>query len=86
MVCVGNEDGYTARRRLPSAGRRRSQLPIGGKNAHSALILANAVMDRAMALSREHGVGWVSMGNTNHWMRGGTYGWQAAEAGLIGIC
>ena len=43
-------------------------------------------MDRAMTLSREHGVGWVSLGHTNHWMRGGTYGWQAAEAGLIGIC
>jgi 3-dehydro-L-gulonate 2-dehydrogenase len=43
-------------------------------------------MGRAMALSREHGVGWVSLGNTNHWMRGGTYGWQAAQDGLIGIC
>jgi len=31
-------------------------------------------------------VGCVALGNTNHWMRGGTYGWQAAEAGLIGIC
>ena len=47
---------------------------------------AYAAMERAMALSREHGVGCVALGNTNHWMRGGTYGWQAAEAGLIGIC
>ncbi len=47
---------------------------------------ALAAMDRAMALSREHGVGCVSLGNTNHWMRGGSYGWQAAGAGLIGIC
>ncbi len=39
-----------------------------------------------MTLSREHGVGCVALGNTNHWMRGGTYGWQSAEAGLIGIC
>jgi 3-dehydro-L-gulonate 2-dehydrogenase len=45
-----------------------------------------AAMDRAMALSRTHGLGCVALGNTNHWMRGGTYGWQAAEAGLIGIC
>jgi 3-dehydro-L-gulonate 2-dehydrogenase len=43
-------------------------------------------MERAIALGREHGVGCVALGNTNHWMRGGTYGWQAAEAGLIGIC
>ena len=47
---------------------------------------ALAAMDRAIALGREHGVGCVSMGNTNHWMRAGTYGWQAAEAGMIGIC
>ena len=47
---------------------------------------ARAAMARAMELSREHGVGCVALGNTNHWMRGGAYGWQAAEAGLIGIC
>jgi 3-dehydro-L-gulonate 2-dehydrogenase len=47
---------------------------------------ALAAMERAIALGREHGVGCVSMGNTNHWMRAGTYGWQAAEAGMIGIC
>jgi 3-dehydro-L-gulonate 2-dehydrogenase len=45
-----------------------------------------AMMDRAIHLSRECGTGCVALGNTNHWMRGGTYGWQAAEAGMIGIC
>ncbi len=43
-------------------------------------------MDRAIALSREHGIGCVALSNTNHWMRGGSYGWQAADAGVIGIC
>ncbi len=45
-----------------------------------------AAMERAIALAGEHGLGCVALGNTNHWMRGGTYGWQAAEAGRIGIC
>jgi 3-dehydro-L-gulonate 2-dehydrogenase len=45
-----------------------------------------AAMEKAVALSREHGIGCVAMANTNHWMRGGTYGWQAADAGAIGIC
>ena len=45
-----------------------------------------AAMERAIALGREHGIGCVAMANTNHWMRGGTYGWQAADAGEIGIC
>jgi 3-dehydro-L-gulonate 2-dehydrogenase len=47
---------------------------------------ALAAMERAISLGREHGVGCVTVGNTNHWMRAGTYGWQAAEAGMIGIC
>jgi 3-dehydro-L-gulonate 2-dehydrogenase len=47
---------------------------------------AHAMMERAIALSREHGIGGVALANTNHWMRGGSYGWQAAEAGVVGIC
>lgn len=43
-------------------------------------------MDRAVSLARGHGIGCVALANTNHWMRGGTYGWQAAEAGVIGVC
>jgi 3-dehydro-L-gulonate 2-dehydrogenase len=43
-------------------------------------------MERAIALSRTHSMGCVALANTNHWMQGGTYGWQAADAGVIGIC
>ena len=43
-------------------------------------------MERAIALSRESGIGCAALANTNHWMRGGSYGWQAADAGVIGIC
>ena len=32
-----------------------------------------------------HGMGAVFLANTNHWMRGGTYGWQAANAGCFGL-
>jgi 3-dehydro-L-gulonate 2-dehydrogenase len=32
-----------------------------------------------------HGMGLVALRNTNHWMRGGAYGWQAADAGCISI-
>ena len=37
---------------------------------------------RAMALARQYGIGCVGLKQTNHWMRGGYYGWMAAEAGL----
>jgi 3-dehydro-L-gulonate 2-dehydrogenase len=47
---------------------------------------AHVCMARAIGLAREHGLGAVALANTNHWMRGGSYGWQAAESGVIGIC
>lgn len=47
---------------------------------------ADICMARTIALAQEHGMACVALRNTNHWMRGGTYGWQAAQAGLIGIC
>lgn len=40
---------------------------------------------RAIELAKMHGMGMVALRNTNHWMRGGTYGWQAADAGCIAI-
>jgi len=55
-------------------------------NLAPGIINALFCMDRAMELANEHGIGCVAIKNTNHWMRGGTYGWQAAEAGYIGIC
>jgi 3-dehydro-L-gulonate 2-dehydrogenase len=47
---------------------------------------AHACMSRAISLARAQGVGCVALRNTNHWMRGGNYGWQAADAGMIGVC
>lgn len=51
----------------------------GNLNAHQC-------MGRALELAGEHGLGAVALRNTNHWMRGGTYGWQAADAGCVGMC
>ncbi len=41
--------------------------------------------ERSINLAKEHGLGLVSIKNTTHWMRGGTYAWKIAEAGFIGI-
>jgi 3-dehydro-L-gulonate 2-dehydrogenase len=38
---------------------------------------------RAMELANETGIGMVALAHTNHWMRGGTYGWQAARDGFV---
>ena len=49
------------------------------------IINATKCTNRAVELAKETGIGLVALRNTNHWMRGGTYGWQAAEAGCISI-
>ena len=51
----------------------------GNLNAHRST-------ERAVELARAHGMGCVALANTNHWMRGGSYGWQAADAGAIAVC
>jgi 3-dehydro-L-gulonate 2-dehydrogenase len=44
-----------------------------------------ASMDRAIELAKQHGIGCVALRLNNHWMRAGTYAWQAAEQGCVGI-
>ena len=57
-------------------------------NGHLGPGITNALfaMDRATEIAAKNGMGLVSLNNTTHWMRGGAYGWQAAEKGYIGIC
>ena len=50
------------------------------------LVNAHFCMERTMALAEKHSIGCIGLSNTNHWMRGGAYALQAAEAGFIGIC
>lgn len=49
-------------------------------------LAAYAAMQRAMELAGEHGLGCVALADTAHWMRAGTYGWQAAEARFAAMC
>jgi 3-dehydro-L-gulonate 2-dehydrogenase len=49
-------------------------------------IAAHAAMLRSMQLAKEHGIGCVALSDTSHWMRAGSYGWLAAEAGFAAMC
>ncbi len=51
----------------------------------AGILNACTATERAMVLAQSHGLGCVGLANTNHWMRGGTYGWQAAERGFVFI-
>jgi 3-dehydro-L-gulonate 2-dehydrogenase len=54
-------------------------------NLGPGILNAEFCMGRAIEIAKQHGIGCVALRNTNHWMRGGTYGWQAANAGCISI-
>jgi len=82
MIRAGVVDVHARPLRVSAVGaleRWDGRRGIGNLNAHAS-------MDAAIALARVHGIGCVALANTNHWMRGGAYGWQAAEAGVIGLC
>ena len=54
-------------------------------NLGAGVINAVKCTNRAVTLAKENGMGLVALRNTNHWMRGGYYGWQAAKEGCISI-
>ena len=54
-------------------------------NLGPGIINATKCTNRAIELAKHHGMGLVALRNTNHWMRGGTYGRQAADANCISI-
>ncbi len=50
------------------------------------LVNAHLAMGRAIEIAKANSMGCIGLRNTNHWMRAGAYGLQAADAGCIGMC
>jgi 3-dehydro-L-gulonate 2-dehydrogenase len=57
-------------------------------DGHQGIGVTNALFatERAMAMAKAQGVGIVALRNSTHWMRGGSYGWSAAQQGFASIC
>lgn len=57
-------------------------------DGHGGIGPLNAIkmMDRAMALADEHGIGLAAIRNTTHWMRGASYAYHAIEKGYACLC
>ncbi|ASU35684.1 3-dehydro-L-gulonate 2-dehydrogenase [Mucilaginibacter xinganensis] len=70
----------------PTAEAAFGALERWNGNLGPGILNARFCMDRAITLAKANGISCIALKNTNHWMRAGTYGWQAANAGLIGIC
>jgi len=79
-------EGYV----IPTADPiREFALPVFERwngNLGPGMLNAQFAMDRAIDMAKLSGIGCVGLRNTNHWMRAGNYGWQAVEAGCVGIC
>jgi 3-dehydro-L-gulonate 2-dehydrogenase len=61
-------------------------MEIYNGNMGPGILNALFAMNRATEMANANGLGLVSLNNTTHWMRGGAYGWLAADKGYIGIC
>ena len=80
------DKGYIRPQNRPECVESFAALEVWDGNLGMGNTNAKICMERAIQLSRQYGIGCVALRNTNHWMRGGAYGLQAADAGCIGIC
>jgi 3-dehydro-L-gulonate 2-dehydrogenase len=70
----------------PTIDSNLGALEIYNGNMGPGILNAIFAMNRATEIAETNGIGLVSLNNTTHWMRGGAYGWLAADKGYIGIC
>ncbi len=80
------KEGYIRPEGIPSLMHRAGALEQWNGNLGPGPLNAIFATDRATEIAAENSIGLVSLANTNHWMRGGTYGWQAARKGFVLIC
>ena len=71
---------------MPSLINRAGVIEQWDGNLGPGPLNALFATDRAMEIAAEYNMGLVALANTNHWMRGGTYGWHAAKKGFVLIC
>ena len=82
---VNIKKGYVKPDSEPSVIKSVGALDQWNGNLGPGPLNALLATERAMELASKYGVGLVAMGNTNHWMRGGTYGWKATRKGFLFI-
>src|SRR6478752_532954 len=70
----------------PSLELNLGAMEVYNGNMAPGILNAMFAMNRATEIAEKNGLGLVSLKNTTHWMRGGTYGWLAAEKGYVAIC
>jgi 3-dehydro-L-gulonate 2-dehydrogenase len=79
------KDGFIKPDAEPTLQNKSGGLEQWNGNLGPGPLNAVYATETAMNLAKQHGIGCVALSNTNHWMRGGTYGWHAAKAGFVFI-
>lgn len=79
------QKGYVNKEAVPSLKNKFNGIEQWDGNLGAGITNAVFATEQSMQLSAEFGIGCVALANTHHWMRGGTYAWQAAKAGYIFI-
>lgn len=78
--------GWVLAEEEPTLETSMGQFEIYNGNVGPGVLNAVFSINRAIEIAADFGIGLVSIRNTTHWMRGGTYGWMAAEKGFAAIC
>jgi 3-dehydro-L-gulonate 2-dehydrogenase len=79
------QKGYINTDAVPSLQHKAGGIEQWNGNLGPGILNAVHATETVMKLAQQHGIGCVALNNTNHWMRGGAYGWQAAKAGYLFI-
>lgn len=79
------KNGYVKIDAEPSLNSKNNGIEQWDGNLGPGILNAMTATNRSINLADEFGIGCVALRNTNHWMRGGAYGWQAATAGYAFI-
>lgn len=79
------KDGYIIPGAVPTLIHSAGSIEQWNGNLGPGPLNAIFATDRAISVADVNGIGLISLANTNHWMRGGTYGWHAAKNGFVFI-
>jgi 3-dehydro-L-gulonate 2-dehydrogenase len=77
--------GYISIHALPTLQHKFGGIEQWNGNLGPGILNAADATQTVISLAQQYGIGCVALNNTNHWMRGGAYGWQAAKAGYVFI-
>ena len=77
------QKGWIELNAKPQSVRTFGALEVYDGQRAAGVLNALWATDRVTEMAGQHGIALLGLRNTNHWMRGGTYGWRAAERGFI---